>query len=506
MNFAGDQAMFLVFAEEMTKGAVLYRDLWDVKQPGIFLFYIVAGVLFGFDETGVHLFELLYWIFFAVLLVIALRKYFTNEFLVLLLPLFTVGFYYLTVGSWHMTQVEGIVGFPLFFSIFLPVISVSNPSSFPRTCLLITAGLLSGIVVALKIAFLPILLATWMSVLYFQIRSNESGTFRRSIYDIFKAFLGLLLIVVPLILYFARHQTLGEFSYTTFDYPLRVTSAFGSNSRLPILIEGFKWFVVYFSFLLFVNALGIISVILRSRAQMRTTFRKLFIPETSFELLINNLVIWLVVGVAVIVVQSTSWWAYHFLLLSIPLGILAVFSIDRAQVLFERSARFVSGASGVLLVMICSALLLGTLNRVTSSAVIRIYDRSAPISWSVLPFLFSDPTDSYERIEKSTAYLRSPESVAGPIFVCADPLYYYLSKRSPALVTNGWSPEYFLPEKWGQLEEELLAKRPKYVIIDKGCRDLMEANSKLTIDIVDTQYRPVSIDDNSSWYVLAEPW
>ena len=62
--FWGDQALFTVYSREMTEGAVLYRDLFDVKQPGIFLFYAAGGLLFGFTEIGIHLFELVYWLAF----------------------------------------------------------------------------------------------------------------------------------------------------------------------------------------------------------------------------------------------------------------------------------------------------------------------------------------------------------------------------------------------------------------------------------------------------------
>lgn len=65
-NFNGDQALFVVYAEQINHGALLYRDVWDLKQPGVFLFYLFAGKIFGFTEIGVHLFELLYWLVFSV--------------------------------------------------------------------------------------------------------------------------------------------------------------------------------------------------------------------------------------------------------------------------------------------------------------------------------------------------------------------------------------------------------------------------------------------------------
>jgi hypothetical protein len=39
----GDQALFLYTAQSIDAGGVLYVDVWDLKQPGIFWFYGAAG-------------------------------------------------------------------------------------------------------------------------------------------------------------------------------------------------------------------------------------------------------------------------------------------------------------------------------------------------------------------------------------------------------------------------------------------------------------------------------
>src|SRR5512138_3054463 len=56
----GDQAFFLHAARLLDAGGALYRDVWDVKQPGIFLFYEAAGRLTGFSDFSVHLLEALW--------------------------------------------------------------------------------------------------------------------------------------------------------------------------------------------------------------------------------------------------------------------------------------------------------------------------------------------------------------------------------------------------------------------------------------------------------------
>ena len=102
----GDQALFAVYARELTRGAVLYRDLFDLKPPGIFLFYAAGGLLFGFTEVGIHLFELLYWLAFSAFAIVALRPYFRTHWAAPLVPVFTVVVYYLRADTLDLTEVE----------------------------------------------------------------------------------------------------------------------------------------------------------------------------------------------------------------------------------------------------------------------------------------------------------------------------------------------------------------------------------------------------------------
>src|SRR5205085_8687159 len=103
-------------------------DYWDVKQPGLFWFYLIGGKFFGFDEVGIHGFELLYMISFAVVLTLTLRNYFERKWGHVLAALMMVGYYYGLNGVPHprlgldyLTQVEGLVAFPLFLCLWFSV-------------------------------------------------------------------------------------------------------------------------------------------------------------------------------------------------------------------------------------------------------------------------------------------------------------------------------------------------------------------------------------------------
>ncbi len=117
-GFSGDQALFLIYSKAINNGAVLYRDVWDIKQPGIFVFYLIGGKIFGFNEVGIHLFELIYWLGLSLIMIFGLKSYFQNSLFAVLTPLFTIGIYYSVSGGLHWTQAEALVCFPLFMSLY----------------------------------------------------------------------------------------------------------------------------------------------------------------------------------------------------------------------------------------------------------------------------------------------------------------------------------------------------------------------------------------------------
>ncbi len=149
---------------EIEQGKVLYRDFWDVKQPGIFYFYFLAGTLFGFSEIGIHVFELIYMVFFSIILLLSLKNYFQHQVIASLVPLLTVGVYYTVSGPWHLTQVEALVSFPLFICFWLTYQSFKYEGK-QRFFLLLLSGFMGGIVLIFKLIFLLILLSFWLTLL-----------------------------------------------------------------------------------------------------------------------------------------------------------------------------------------------------------------------------------------------------------------------------------------------------------------------------------------------------
>lgn len=63
-------------------------------------------------------------------------------------------------------------------------------------------------------------------------------------------------------------------------------------------------------------------------------------------------------------------------------------------------------------------------------------------------------------------------------------------------------PEFFLPEQWSQLSEEISAKTPPYLVIENYCRDLIDKNSPETSEILKDKYRLRNVNNNIAWYEL----
>src|SRR5258705_441132 len=146
--FDGDQAFFNEGALKISRGAVLYRDFWDIKQPGIFIFYLIGGLIFGFTEIGIHAFELIYLLILAGVLLVTIRRRLENRSLSALIPVLTVGFFYTITGPWHLTQVETLVSLPLYLTLWFSTSSIDNDRK--RSALLFFSGLFGGITILFK--------------------------------------------------------------------------------------------------------------------------------------------------------------------------------------------------------------------------------------------------------------------------------------------------------------------------------------------------------------------
>ncbi|MCL6505679.1 MAG: glycosyltransferase family 39 protein [Bryobacteraceae bacterium] len=286
---AEDQSLFLMGAELIRGGGVLYRDFWDIKPPGIFLWYLTAGAVFGFTDAGVRWFDLAYQLGFAVAISLGLRPL-AGARVATLTALFTVGWYFTFLTEWQLALAEPLVQFPLFLSLL--GMARAPFSRHPGRWLLLS-GFSTGVVFLFK----PLLCLIPAAVAGVWIRSLRSATI---------VIAGAALPVLGVFLWFGVQQALGELVSVLFLTPAELLQEGG---RRPLqVLHGELMRYLKRAAPLVLGALG--GLYLR-RDKLTAGFA-----------------LWIIAGVLAIMLQIRSWWFYHWTLLILPLAFLSAVSAE----------------------------------------------------------------------------------------------------------------------------------------------------------------------------------
>jgi hypothetical protein len=442
LNQHGDQALFTLGALNMSQGAILYQDFWDGKPPGIFLFYLVGGKLFGFNHLGIHIFELLYLLAFSVVMMVTLKNYFRNRFVTSLTPLLTVGFYYMVAGAWHLTQVEAIVGFPLFLLLWL--LYKYSQSEKKKASWLFLSGLTGGIVVLTKHSFVPIVAILWITAFFYS-NIGKKQPISSAVVKFAKfcipVFFGILIPFLILIGYFAWHDSLKLLLWTLVEYPMVLAERLSDKGIQyvgPAFIDGIKWFFHTFLPLMVLASISAYEIFDRKRRK---------------NLLTLNLLLWIIIGLGVIFLQLRGW-QYYYILILFPLGILGARGLD---ILWSYLKQYGPPATKRkrIIVLLISLMLLFSLVIGTFMVKFSYFIRNG---FAIRP--------EQQAIVSEVSFLSEPESLPGDIYIFGDPSYYLLSGRNQAISWNGWLNQAYTPEIWSDVKRQLTETLPPYIFID----------------------------------------
>jgi hypothetical protein len=182
------------------------------------------------------------------------------------------------------------------------------------------------------------------------------------------------------------------------------------------------------------------------------------------------------VGLAVILAQRASWWAYQYELLVVPGGVLAAFGLERiaqglARLVAPPAPRLRAAAIGAA-VLLAAAPMLGTLAFQTALLVhegfaIRPADRA---NFQVR----ADTGNEVRDISADVAFLREPGARPGPLFVLGNALYNWLSGRDfPGTRHAGLLPGSTTREVWDQWADDLERSRAPWVFVQDEFRNLL---------------------------------
>lgn len=500
--FGGDQALITTIASAMNQGEVIYRDIWDAKQPGIYVFYLVGGKLFGFHEVGIHTFELLYMLSFSVVLILTLRSYFTHRALASIIPLLTVGMYYGSSINFFLTQVEALVGFPIFLALWYAAKS-SEVGGRQRTYLFFS-GLMGGVVLLFKLIYLPILVSFWLAVLFDSILRKKRRVLSGFVQICTPIFLGVLAPIAVFLLYCVWHGILGLVCWTYFEYPLDMSETldFSIKNQIPALRFLIKGFSPVIAFGLF----GVYDFF-RGRRDLLTV----------------NLVLWMIVGLGLVFMQGLGWTYYYFLLV-VPLGILCARGLDALwQMLLSGEPEGVSRKHSIALILVVVLLFSPTLEVLAFKGRELARYGFALSKEDRLRYQYG-LYGLYSDIDAEVSVLSGPESVPGPIYVFGDPLFYYLSKRDVAIRIPIWP--FLLPEQLEEVVRDLERASPPYVFVgdkfidreedprphrpgaadDAGVAALpyLASYMRETQRILSEKYTPLHESAVGTWYVLRD--
>lgn len=457
--FDDDQGLFAYGARAIAHGAHLYLDFWDLKQPAIYWYYAVAGSIFGFDEVGIHVFDLLWMCGLAIVLLRIGMRAFRAPLLAAVTPLLCLAPFYAKAEPIHLAQVEIVAVLPI-ASVLLLLLRAA-PAAPATAWRYAAAGALTVSVMAFKIVLAPIpALLILVSLLHATL--NGRGTLRDALLrGVLPAAAGAVAAAIPLLAYLWHAGILGPALWVAFVYP-RLALAEYPWQPLATLADSAAWFWSAERFVLPFALVGLWSEIVMRRS------------------LLGRLALaWLVVGCLVLLIQVLSWWQYHFDLFFVPLGLLAVAGIATLGELLARrpGARWFPAAA-------CSALLL-----TVAVSIVHKVQRY----WLAGASPFSDPMAFMIRVEPrmraiadGAAFLAAPGARPGTIANLGDPRMFLYANRPAILAVNGSG--YMLAGQWRDAAALLERERPVYIYLGDDTRFVWSHAGDAIGKLVATRY------------------
>jgi hypothetical protein len=207
-----NQATFALFSSEIADGEVLYKEIIDLKQPGVFIYYLVAQLPFGRNAVGIHLVELATWLGFGWVLQRQARSWFSRRWLAATLPLPMLGTYFLAATYNDQTQVEALINIPVLAAVMLVMPDNDGELSRRRAFL---AGLAMAVVAYLKLPYVAIPLAVALPALWQAVSRDLKAAWTDVIWP---AIAGVAVLIVPFLIYFAVNDAYSEIYEQYFEY------------------------------------------------------------------------------------------------------------------------------------------------------------------------------------------------------------------------------------------------------------------------------------------------
>lgn len=450
--FGRDQGVFAAAADIISRGGVPYRDVWDVKPPGVFYTYWASFAIFGRSTPAPRALDIL-WTLATAAAIWSLGKRLASQWVgaaaaFLFLLRYVAGYSY-----WNTTQADGFASLPLCLAMLMLIRAESRQGA--QAWAGRRPALLCGAFIALAVLFkltlgamllIPVLAAVLAKQEPFLVRSARALCYLLGCAAVLAIAAGALW----------RAGALGD----AFDVLVRWNAGY-SHLRSPeplasSLLNQTVRFVLGlpYKWLFFIGLLAIVGAI-DLGARPESARLRWLLPA------------WAGVLIASVWAQG-KFYSYHWLPALAPLcllaaqGLRAIGSVLR-EALSPKAARALS-AAGLLLVLALSAQaywqalnwpLRYLAGGMSCAAFTQRYDRYGDFS------LLAD--------KQVAAFIRERTAPDDTIFIWGfEPLIYCYADRRPAsrfiytvpLVT-AWSP----PEWRRELMRDLERNRPRAIIV-----------------------------------------
>ncbi|MGE0315499.1 MAG: hypothetical protein AB7P21_28105 [Lautropia sp.] len=469
-----DQALFGIGAQILRDGGVLYRDFWDVKQPGIYWFNQAALALPG---AGGRHWLLVVWLAttgLASAVLAAIAAPYTGAWL--FAPLLTLGTCLLVSDPSNIGQLETLVPLPI-TGVIVCVLGVAA-RRIPLRGGWLAAGVLTGVTALFKL-ILASIPATILLIALARLGFQRGA--RATALAFAMALLGAALVAAATIAPFAAAGALEPMLWTQFAWPVQALGAIG-HAPVSRLLDAAAWFAGAVALMLPAAWVGLRGTLARrmrrrdapppspqgdpgSPASLGLADRDLPIRSLAGACLAA----WLLVDLAAIAAQQLSWHAYHFTLLIWPIGMLA--ALGAGQAIQRRGSRVALWV--LVLALAVNLLRFG-------------YRQWAPPEPPI------EPRHYVAKLPALAAQLaRSPCRTA---IVFGSPALLLATGLSPAGALTGQLAPILLPVQWRQLEDTIRDTRPGYLYLHAGAPMLIGAKRQALERLIERDYRVLATD------------
>ncbi|QGG95159.1 hypothetical protein [Actinomarinicola tropica] len=470
LPLTGDQALFSLVADELAEGRRLYTDVWDLKQPGIFWFFMAAEVAPGGSAVGAHLLELVWQLALAVVAVLVARPIVRRSWALALVPVLVVGWPYATASPAVLTQVEVLVGLPILVAIAAGLAALrteARPDGWA-----VTAGAALAVVAMFKLVLVVVPVGA-LCVAAVASRERTRRPLRALV-------VGCLAAAVPVLVHLAwvaSHGALEDTLRTWFEVPLGVSERVGRPvGRLRATAVDLLRF---FGPVLLLAGLG--------------TWRTLRERRHPLGL---AMVAWVALGAATFLVQL--WWLYLAYVVVVPLGMLAVVGVEVVLDAGLDRRWLAAGALALALLAVPTARVVAGRGRllVEHGGGTSADERSA-IAREL------DPSDA--ATSAAAADLRALAAPSDAVIVWGDPRVLLRSGHGQAATINGWSPEHLDARLWERATADLVDLEPSVVGVDAFSAGIIEARAPQLLALLHDRYRRAGEGHGFEWWVPEGP-